>query len=144
MEASRALNALVAEKVMGKQPGVDFGEWPEHQWKRDEDDEIDMFGYDGDTHNGPSCTHCYYSYCHHCQDGPTEPCEVEPPPYSTDIAAAWQVVDRLRPQMGVAIAVYDDGSARVELSRARLSFEESNIVAIGDTAPLAICRAALA
>jgi len=92
------LDALVAEKVMGLKPGVDFGSWPEHDWKRDEDGEIAPFGYDGDTHNGPQCTRCHHSYCEHChpEGDPYDPTrEVRPPAYSTAIIRAWQVVERL-------------------------------------------------
>ncbi len=31
-----------------------------------EDGEIDIFVLDIDGHNGPGCTKCGYSFCHHC------------------------------------------------------------------------------
>ncbi len=40
-----------------------------HTWQLDEDGKIDIFAYDGDTHNGPACVTCGYSFCHHCTRG---------------------------------------------------------------------------
>ncbi len=38
-----------------------------HSWKLvDGSDEIDIFAYDGDSHNGPRCIKCNFGGCHHC------------------------------------------------------------------------------
>ncbi len=60
------------------------------------------------------------------------------PPYSTDISAAWQVVEHLRQRLdwSVTIEAKRKGGYSVRTD-AILAFE-------ADTAPLAICRAALA
>lgn len=58
------------------------------------------------------------------------------PRYSTDIAAAWEVVKRLK-NYNFYIRLFYDG-------RYGCSFTEPpRIIAWGNTAPLAICRAAL-
>jgi len=38
-----------------------------HKWRRHEDGEIDIFAYDGDTHNGPACEACGEGFCEHCE-----------------------------------------------------------------------------
>ncbi|WP_143737052.1 hypothetical protein [Microbispora sp. GKU 823] len=42
-----------------------------HQFQRDEDGDIDDFAFDveepGIGHNGPRCTVCGESICHHCE-----------------------------------------------------------------------------
>lgn len=50
-----------------------------HEWERDQDGEIDFMAYDADPepHNGPRCVRCGYGFCHHCQSGPSEPCDGE-------------------------------------------------------------------
>lgn len=142
-EAGRDLDALVAEKVMGLHPGVDFGDWPDHVWKLDEDGEIDEFGYDGDRHNGPSCSRCGYGYCQHCQSGPSESCEIAPEPYSTNIAAAWQVVGEMqRRKQGLTLIEYD--TSRKYWTAAFRHWSDHAMPERAKTAPLAICRAALA
>ena len=138
MNAGRELDALVAEKVMGLKPGVDFGAWPEHEWKRDEDGTVDVFGFDADTHNGPVCVRCGYGYCHHCQKEPSAPCEKRPRRYSTDIAAAWGVVERLA-ALGNHVAV----ESWRDSSDARWQVVVYDKHAYAPTAPLAICLAAL-
>ena len=54
-------------------------EYPEHDWERKENGDIDDFAYDGDYHNGPMCKRCYYSFCIHCDpDGwNKEPCIID-------------------------------------------------------------------
>lgn len=52
-------------------------EYPEHDWIRDRDGEIDMWAMSVGFHNGPQCKRCYASYCEHCSDDwRTEPCIV--------------------------------------------------------------------
>lgn len=92
MPAGRELDALVAARVFG----ADLSIAPAHTWELNEAGEIDVVAWDSDYHNGPSCTRCGYSFCIHCE-GETAytaaPCQVEPPRYSTNITAAWQVVE---------------------------------------------------
>ena len=45
-----------------------------HEWKREENGDIDIFGVDSGYHNGPICVKCGYGFCHHCQRGPDEDC----------------------------------------------------------------------
>lgn len=123
MIAGRELDALVAERVMGwtlttpVDPACDFAVGT----KRDGTDARRNFG------RGP--------------DGK----EVSFPLYSTDIAAAWQVVEKLRAD-GYEVQVAAEPDPRVSAYHceiARLS-DSGSTVEFDDTAPLAICRAALA
>lgn len=82
----RELDALVAEKVMGwtKEPCIRYGMWKAEQT------EHPGFRW---TAPGESIKESYIkdrSY---------------PAPYSTDIAAAWQVVDKLQTTLGVWINI---------------------------------------
>lgn len=52
------------------------------------------------------------------------------PDYSNDIADAWEVADKLK----LTIAPYDNGAYHAA---------DGKVIAWADTAPLAICRAAL-
>ena len=54
-------------------------EYPEHDWERKENGEIDDFAFDGDYHNGPACKRCYYSFCIHCDPNGwnKEPCVID-------------------------------------------------------------------
>ena len=50
-------------------------EYPEHDWKTDEDGKIDEWAMSYEFHNGPVCKRCYHSFCIHCEpngfnDGP--------------------------------------------------------------------------
>lgn len=54
-----------------------------HVWKLDENGDIDHFGVEWDEdqwrgHNGPICTVCGYSFCHHCQADPNFDCPGRP------------------------------------------------------------------
>ena len=139
MQPGTELDALVAEKVMGLVPGVDFGEWPEHQWKKKPDGTIDDMASEWDTHNGPCCERCWYSYCHHCQDGPDVKCKKTPPGYSTSIGTAWAVVDKLRMTIGPRHWQQD----RIGLWIADCGEPGRRIYGAAETAPHAICLAAL-
>lgn len=44
-----------------------------HNWQV-RDGEVEMFVLAGGFHNGPSCTRCGYSFCHHCQNLPSKSC----------------------------------------------------------------------
>ncbi len=39
-----------------------------HELLLDEDGVIDIFVFDIDHHNGPGCSLCGDSWCHHCRD----------------------------------------------------------------------------
>lgn len=88
MPAGREMDALVAEKVMGYDG--------QHQWIKNEDGEIDIFAYEVGSCNGPKCSICGYGYCHHCyRESPSKTC-YDNMPYSTDIAAAWEVEEAIK------------------------------------------------
>lgn len=93
-----ALNRAVAIAVFGQEEGVDFGQWPEHIWKSDGYGAIDLFVMDTVGHNGPGCTRCDLTYCHHCETFDEQgPCIVEPHAYSTIPAQAldvfWKMIE---------------------------------------------------
>lgn len=80
------LNRAVAE-ARGKDTTVRAA----HDWRRDEDGEIDTGAWDGDRHNGPICARCGYSFCIHCEDDTAYTAEPCAPPFP-DICsqpAAW-------------------------------------------------------
>jgi hypothetical protein len=62
------------------------------------------------------------------------------PKYSTDIAAAWEVVDKMRKSFWVASLVADTNLWRVTFYT---HTHRKTHEAINESAPLAICRAAL-
>jgi hypothetical protein len=45
-----------------------------HIWERCADGDIDIFAFDEGHHNGPVCSSCGYSFCHHCQEDPSIDC----------------------------------------------------------------------
>jgi hypothetical protein len=65
-----------------------------------------------------------------------------PPPYSTDIAAAWQVVERMREQE-YSIALDSDTWLKHPYAVHFIGGNSGCVSCTADTAPLAICRAAL-
>lgn len=144
--AGRELDALVAEKVMGLVPGKDFGEWPEHQWRRNAKGEID-YVEQGERHGGPVCDRCEFGYCQHCpgerEEAKAHPCEIEPDDYSTDIAAAWQVVERLLTMDPERIQFSIESRYPEWTVNTWCRAEDNNVCVVAETAPLAICRAAL-
>lgn len=133
MDAGKQLDAEVAERVMHLRPGVDFGTWPEHDWIRDAEGEIDTHACETDEVHGPRCRRCSYAYpvgwAHE-----TGPCEVAPPYYSRSIEAAWEVVEALRSRYG---------QVRLESYPWGWQLEGPGFVGEGHTMPLAICLAAL-
>ena len=66
-----------------------------------------------------------------------------PPNYSTDIGAAWQVVEKLR--AGKFVWIKDCGGFgwRVEILSSSETDIQIDFSVVADTAPLAICLAAL-
>ncbi len=135
------MDRMVAEKVMGD----DIAIKKEHQWRLDEDGKVDEFGTEYENHNGPYCERCDYSYCVHCGDKPSAKCAPFVKPYSTDIGYAWKVWERLYKTVS-SLSLVQAGST-LELSLTipdKLDCTRSRrVVATADTAPLAICRAAL-
>lgn len=46
-----------------------------HEWITDDDGETYIFAFNpADPHNGPRCKICDYSFCYHCQPGPSIDC----------------------------------------------------------------------
>lgn len=136
---TQKINQLVAEKIMGLQSQVDFGSWTTHDWYLDEDGDIDTFAMEYGNHNGPMCKRCSYSYCHHCQDEPDEPCEIDVPNYTKSISTAWGIVEKLKNDYIVEIIIEDN------LTTCKLQEKNSGTVlfAKAETVPLAICLAAI-
>lgn len=123
MNAGREMDALVAEKVMG----LEHREWvpygaPEGWYPRtaprlnardDEGNAIDADGYSSEL-----------------------------PFYSTSIADAWQVVEKLAERHVISVACIINRKWRCEIVQAH-SMPQQPSAAFADTAPLAICKAAL-
>lgn len=125
MKPSRELDSLVAEKVMGWKPGTSVGADGDGYW--------DAGFY---KPNGTFTTHI--------------------PPYSTDIAAAWEVVEKLtniRPDSGFNPEFElkcEEGHVDAMIWHASLEdrytttdWPDRFTIAFADTAPHAICLAAL-
>jgi hypothetical protein len=114
MPAGREMDALVAEKVMGLLIHA------KHVCG------MTGFGYElTDTCPG----------CREVRSGPFYDGKKR---YSTDIAAAWEVV-LLRDDWWFDLASF----SRFTAWEVRIETDDSNFVGFADTAPLAICRAAL-
>jgi hypothetical protein len=121
----RELDALVAEKVLGHTP------------------------------DPTRCDQCYWPLREREEDGCVKdncsqrplPEKRSPRPYSSDIAAAWEVVERLR-QQHCCTKIYSDHDLSYEcvLIRDRNDPHKPSdgIWGLAATAPLAICLAALA
>ena len=78
-------------------------------------------------------------------DAPNQSKAVAVPPYSTDIKAAWEVVEALRARGIFADVASFEGNYSCDLFRsyARGLYESLGCNSEAETAPLAICRAAL-
>ena len=131
LEPGPALDALVAEKVMGLRLDGDFPIQQDEAGGWDPIDEEDGAGHQRRP--------CYRT----CGDHPMPPYQYEHgstcrrvvPEYSTDIAAAWEVVEKLRPT-----------GPKLSIHAARLGYDVEygpGWFVSAPTAPLAICRAAL-
>lgn len=111
LAAGRELDALVAERVMG--------------WRSIGSDGISTFG-----------------------DPPNDPLDLSGtgdghfhvPRYSTDISAAWEVVEKAK-DWRITI---DGGEYHGDSWGVKIANNDGYFYGFGDTAPLAICRAALA
>jgi hypothetical protein len=78
--ASLISDALDILKEQEAKPPVHIHEeYPEHDWYRDKNGDIDDYAYDGDYHNGPMCKRCHYGFCIHCDpDGwNKKPCIID-------------------------------------------------------------------
>jgi len=96
----RELDALVAEHVFGLKPGVDFGAFHDHDWKRASDGRIEECD-GGEYHSGPQCVRCLYWFCsacarHRMEEDRSTPCEVAPRRYSTTGDGALAVIEQMR------------------------------------------------
>jgi hypothetical protein len=121
MPAGREMDALVAEKVMEQtdfsHPGFFWGEGTTEDGK-DGWDGFQCPRCNADSEDGGKC-------CKH---------------YSTSIAAAWEVVEKINKEHDVQIAIgKDEKENRVEV----LLWGSDSGCVYAPTAPLAICRAAL-
>ena len=73
-------DALALLKEQDAKPPVHIHEeYPEHDWARKANGDIDDFAFEVDFHNGPMCERCGYSFCIHCDpDGwNKEPCIID-------------------------------------------------------------------
>lgn len=116
MLAGRELDALVAEKVMGEAQPIYV-----HPNLHLEYPEKSTAGN----------WYCYNIFEH------GDICEWHPKPFSTNISDAWEVVEKLR------LYVMPFGSKDWCVSKKRNSRGVFENIVVDDTAPPAICRAAL-
>ena len=134
MPAGRELDALIAEKVFGQSvkwftyDGID-DELQSEPWEQD---------WDGTNANPRECDKS--------DNGAFPNCES----YSTDIAAAWQVVEKFRTGINGHAAACMEFELTDEIRMPDyycrfygIDFKPREYFAFADTAPLAICRAAL-
>ncbi len=112
MEAGRELDALIYEKIFGKRRPQEGEKW------------------DGMTH--------FFNYMH----GDWRAWDGTPiPHFSTDIAAAWQVVEKLQTMKNVGLLIK---AYPLEYGgRFVASVPGTQIQGEGETMPLAVCRVAL-
>ena len=135
MRAGREMDCLVAEQVMG-------WVWMRRREPRHEGDTLQSVLYRPD-----------WKWIDWCElipdDGKPRSMNQSIPAYSTDIAAAWGVVERLYNEhwiVSIGSLAENPRGWRCELCNMWPDdFERAptDIEANGDTAPLAICRAAL-
>jgi hypothetical protein len=125
MPAGREMDALVAEKVMGEPKPIIVDDW----------DSVFSRWLDGCPIESPKeawLEACLYEH------GDTQ--EWIPRPFSTDIAAAWQVMEKLKDKFFCGIEFCGDcWQASMQEREGGLDYVEGN----ADTAPIAICRVAL-
>lgn len=130
MPAGREMDVLIAEKVMQL-------DHYEHRWEAD--GECEKCKCVTDFHSG----RIYLNY----KKIDYRDC-TNPDPYSTDISAAWEVVDEIKDKWGMVNLEYshdkelDPPDADKWSVYFDIDFDDS-FMAFADTAPLAICRAAL-
>jgi hypothetical protein len=117
MEAGRELDVLVAEKVMGEIKPV----------------------YSHEFHIEPKWSIGGNWYCLP-EYSSGDICEWQPKPFSTYIAAAWEVVEKIQSNGDVLSLTYLEDFGEMMWD---VHFRIANTFAYAPTAPLAICRAAL-
>lgn len=131
MKVGRELDALVAEKVMGL-PITDFTKTacqPYYSWG----------GEYTNIHYAPNNEPYVVTGVE--KAGCPQVRRIDD--YSTSIADAWQVVEKLRERNVISISCMINRKWRCEIVQAE-SAPQQPINAFADTAPLAICLAALA
>jgi hypothetical protein len=69
--------------------------------------------------------------------------DIANPPYSTDIGAAWEVVEKMHRMDECLSLNWRRGDITDDKMRWAAEFRQSEEFAVSDSAPLAICRAAL-
>ena len=113
MPAGSEMDALVAEKVMGSVPC--------DKWRT-------LTAYPPQWIKGKA--ECEHAICYPLEG---------PPNYSTSIAAAWKVVEKIREDYEPRIELWDEGWEVTILTGTDRGSASGRAL----TAPLAICRAAL-
>lgn len=66
LEAGKNIALALLKEQEPKTPIHIREEYPVHDWKTDEDGNIDKWVMDYEFHNGPMCKQCGYSFCVHC------------------------------------------------------------------------------
>lgn len=126
MEAGRELDALVAETVFNLRR-VQGADVPEKHYRLNLEAQVGWVDADGQQ-----------VYCETCGDMPA---------YSRDIAAAWQVVEKINEEHGLEFTynrVCEEGEPRFVQFEWCGAGRAEKYEAAAETVPLAICLAALA
>ena len=137
MEAGRELDALIADKVMGMAPCDAWRPW---NMGSAGGPMVAISYEDGRCKNGHERGKCYSVV----MNGPAGGC----PKYSTDIAVAWSVVEKLN-ENGWYVWVFSHGAhygcwmERFDVNKDDTVSERRIPACEADTAPLAISLAAL-
>ncbi len=120
MKAGRELDALVAEKVMGWEKFSIHDEGASPEWTA-------LMRSRGYTWMWKQKECCKWDEIQSC------------PPYSTDVKAAWEVVEKINGHRLIIIPLFSSDADEWESWRVELDREET----CARTFPLAICLAAL-
>lgn len=133
---SAETNARVAVEVMG----LELESRDSHTWGK----QVDVADY----HLGRACGHCGDFWLECCDPEPETPCETPVRSYGTDIRAAWEVVEKMASD-GWTLDLQWKGEGREFSHTAEAYFsrwvdaDPQGHHATADTAPMAICLAAL-
>jgi hypothetical protein len=128
MNAGRELDALIAEKVMGYTLRFAAKAWTDEDWMC------------SDT---PTETNVMAIYAPADQFPGSGAFDMSIPHYSTDIAAAWQVIDRMEELVRMARIGRVIGGWECRFVQLEDTTGYYDVLEEADTAPLAICLAAL-